>query len=169
MQFDSKGKWETTKVILKNVLVNESLNPCVKAHPSRACTDYWMEQVSWKWTLEEKSPSYSGLLCVDGHVHEQQDQDQNEILDAVSLNASRVRTLLVFQEFCWKITQILKNYFSRTRSTHVISLIFGKRYMCLKESMAMRGRSDWLFPRWWRGWANLTPSASKKLMEELSV
>ena len=33
----------------------------------------------------------------------------------------------------------------------------------LKESMAMRGRSSLLLPRWWRGWANLTPSAVRKL------
>ena len=33
--------------------------------------------------------------------------------------------------------------------------------MCLKESTAISGRSSFPFPRWWRGWANLTPSAVK--------
>jgi hypothetical protein len=36
--------------------------------------------------------------------------------------------------------------------------------MCLKLSMAMRGKSFSFFPRWCRGWANFLPSAVKKFM-----
>jgi hypothetical protein len=32
----------------------------------------------------------------------------------------------------------------------------------LNESTAMRGRSSLDLPRWWRGWANFTPSAVRK-------
>ena len=43
-----------------------------------------------------------------------------------------------------------------------ISSYLGKRYMCLKLSIAMSGKSSFDFPRWWSGCANFSPSAIKK-------
>lgn len=45
-----------------------------------------------------------------------------------------------------------------------MSLKLGKRYMWRNESIAISGKSDWLFPRWCNGWAKRSPSATRKLM-----
>lgn len=45
-----------------------------------------------------------------------------------------------------------------------MSLKLGNKYMWRNESIAINGRSDWLLPRWCRGCANRSPSATKKLM-----
>ncbi len=44
-----------------------------------------------------------------------------------------------------------------------MSSYLGNRYMCLKLSMAIKGKSSLDLPKWWRGCANLIPSAIRKL------
>lgn len=45
-----------------------------------------------------------------------------------------------------------------------ISLISGKRNICLKLSIANKGKSFWDFPKCWSGCANCAPSACKQLI-----
>lgn len=45
-----------------------------------------------------------------------------------------------------------------------MSLTLGNRYMWRNESIAINGKSLWLFPKWCSGWANRLPSAVRKLI-----
>jgi len=48
--------------------------------------------------------------------------------------------------------------------TYVTSSKLGNIYICLNESIATRGQSFTVFPKWCRGWEKVEQSATKKLM-----
>lgn len=76
----------------------------------------------------------------------------------ISESVAIKRTLILDKNLLYSLLTLYGTYFN------FVFTSCGKRYMCLKLSIANTGKSLSDLPRWCRGWENFLPSAVRKLM-----